>query len=80
MSDVRLSRHAVAALGQILDQSLNRPGEPRLGFAVVLFEFSDGPRMSSYISNAERADMISALRETADRLDRNTDYPTPEAN
>lgn len=80
MSDPRLSKQAIAVLGQILDQSLNRPDEPRLGFAMIIFEFGDGNRMSSYISNAERNDMIKALRETVERLEAQRDFPTPEAN
>jgi hypothetical protein len=80
MSDIRLSKQAVAALGEILDQSLNRKGEERLGFAVILFQFGDENRMASYISNAERDDMIRALRETVERLERCRDFPTPESN
>ncbi|MBC2712656.1 MAG: hypothetical protein HGJ94_17215 [Desulfosarcina sp.] len=46
----------------------------KMGFAIILFEFHR-PGISTYISNAKRADMISALRETADRLERNQDIP-----
>lgn len=44
------------------------------GFALIVFEFAK-PGISNYISNAKRADMITALRETADRLERNQDVP-----
>lgn len=49
------------------------------GFAIVVFKFHE-PGESNYISNAQRPDMIKALRETADRLERNQDYKTPENN
>lgn len=46
----------------------------RKGFMVLLFELGR-PGISNYISNASRADMITALRETADRLEQNQDIP-----
>lgn len=49
------------------------------GFALVVFPYG-GPGVSNYISSAERSDMITALRETADRLERNQDFQTPSAN
>lgn len=44
------------------------------GFALLVFEFHDSSR-STYIANAEREDMIKALRETADTLEKNQDVP-----
>ncbi len=49
------------------------------GFALIVFPFYNGG-ISNYISNAERSDMIKALRETADRIERNQDIKTPTAN
>ena len=43
----------------------------RTGFAVLLFDF-DGPEIT-YGANAERADMIRALRECADTLEQQQD-------
>jgi hypothetical protein len=43
------------------------------GFVLIVFEFNE-PGVS-YISNAKREDMIKALRETADRLEKNQDIP-----
>lgn len=37
-------------------------GEPRLGFALLLFEFGGGGSMF-YISDAVRADMLKAMKE-----------------
>lgn len=42
-----------------------------LGFAVLIFEFHG--HQSSYVSNCDRADMIKALREQADVLERHED-------
>lgn len=52
---------------------------PGLGFALFCFEFHK-PGMSNYISNAQREDMIKALKETIERLENKQDYPTPETN
>ena len=49
------------------------------GFTLLVFKFNN-PGESNYISNANRQDMIKALRETADRLEKQEDYPTPEDN
>lgn len=44
---------------------------PPLGFFLMVFDFGkDG--FCSYISNAQRADMIKVLREQADRLEAGT--------
>ena len=45
-----------------------------IGFALLTFEFH-APGVSNYISNAQREDMIKALRETADRLEKKQDIP-----
>ncbi len=49
------------------------------GFAIVVFPFHR-PGISNYVSNAQRQDMITALRETADRLEQRQDFRTPEEN
>lgn len=49
------------------------------GYAVIVFPFNT-PGISNYISNAERSTMIEALRETADRLEKNQTFKTPENN
>jgi len=56
-------RNGLNALGDLI----SKEAFPGLGFALIVFEFHK-PGISNYISNAERADMIKALRETADRL------------
>jgi hypothetical protein len=46
----------------------------KIGFALIVFDFFK-PGTGNYISNAQRADMIKTLRETADRLERRQDMP-----
>jgi hypothetical protein len=43
------------------------------GFSLLVFEFGGPGGNASYISNARRVDMIKALREQADRLERHED-------
>jgi hypothetical protein len=53
------------ALAAVLDEALNDGGDGKTGFMLLVFDFGepkDNSRMN-YISNAERADMLVALRE-----------------
>lgn len=52
-------------LGEVIESCLP---SGKVGFALSLFTFSE-PRYLAWISNADRADMIRALREQADRLE-----------
>ena len=47
------------------------------GVCLLIFEFNK-PGVSNYISNAERKSMIQALRETADKLEKNQDVNREE--
>jgi len=49
------------------------------GFALLVFPFSK-PGISNYISNANRSDIILAMREAADRLENKQDFETPKNN
>ena len=49
------------------------------GFTLLVFPFSQ-PGVSNYISNANRSDMIKALRKAADMLENKEDFETPENN
>lgn len=60
-------------LGQAIDYTMRDNIGPK-GYALIVFDFHD-PGLSNYISNAKREDMIKALRETADRLEKNQDVP-----
>jgi len=50
------------------------------GFALLVFDFGDQPKMANYISNAQREDMEQALEETLKRWKERKDFPTPDAN
>ena len=63
----------MSSLAEALDQLLT-DHFGRLGFALFVFEFNR-PGVGNYVSNAERKDMISMLRETADRLENKEDIP-----
>lgn len=52
---------------------------PGLCFALFVFE-KNAPGISNYISNANREDMILALKETINRFENKEDFPTPESN
>lgn len=45
---------------------------PPLGFMLMVFDFGEGGFLS-YVSNAQRADMVKVLREQADRLEAKMD-------
>jgi hypothetical protein len=47
---------------------------PLTGFVILAFEFSS-PGISQYVANGQRADIVKALREAADRLERRQDVP-----
>lgn len=55
---------------------------PGYGFGLIIFEFTNNEdhkkvkeNVGNYISNANREDMIDALREAADRLEKNETIP-----
>lgn len=54
-------------LGRILESHL----EPGMGFALLVFSFGEGGHLT-WISNADRADMIGSLEELVDRLKRDS--------
>ena len=49
------------------------------GFTVIVFQFNK-PGLANYISSAERATMLKALKETYHRLSNGQDIETPEEN
>lgn len=61
-------REAMNDLARTLDTGLNgAPGLPaspqKVGFCLLVFPFNGAPGLMNYISNAEREDMLKALRE-----------------
>jgi hypothetical protein len=62
--DARPIERAARELGQAIGESLPEG----VGFALTLFDFGAGG-MLAYVSNAQREDMIRALREQIERLE-----------
>lgn len=62
-------RHIAGAIEYTINHEFGK-----MGFALLVFDFHK-PGISNYISNAKRSDMITTLRETADRLEKNQDIP-----
>lgn len=50
------------------------------GATLLVYPFNGEPGLANYISDAHREDMIKYLRETADRIEANMDFQTPEEN
>ena len=70
-----MSAKAMRKMGSKIDKML--PND--FGYALLVFPYHK-PGVSNYISSANRSDMIKVLRETADRLEKNQDFQTPEDN
>lgn len=64
-------RGIATALDEIFERQIYGK---RMGFFLSVFEFSK-PGAADYISNGEKKDVIEALRETADRLEKNQVIP-----
>lgn len=63
-------------LGTILKNTLPKNS----CFVLLVAPFGGEKGLANYISNANRKDIINFLRETATRLERGTDYQTPNNN
>jgi len=65
------------SVGKVIGDSL----PPGVGFALLMFDFGEGGQMT-YVSNAQRDDMVRALRECADTVEDHKDSPpiNPKAN
>lgn len=70
-----MSKELMIQMGDQINEKL----PAGFGFALIVFPFC-GPGISNYISSGQRNDMIKALRETADRIETNQDFKTPNAN
>lgn len=70
-----MSKQAMKKMAESVKKMLPKD----FGFTIIVFPFKN-TGVSNYISNANRSDMIKALRETADRIEKNQDFKTPENN
>ena len=72
-------REAMLDMAHTIDDYLNlgkplgpsgRRGIGDRGFILIAFEFGNGPGTNNYMSNADRADVISTLKQMVDHLER----------
>jgi hypothetical protein len=54
-------------LAERLDHVLNPDTHRNVGFALLLFSFGNPPQPATWISNADRGDMIHAVEEWLER-------------
>lgn len=59
-----------AAVNEVLKNETGR----KMGFVLLVFDPAT-PKLGNYVSNCSRADMITCMRETADRLEKREDIP-----
>ncbi len=69
-----VSGHEMRKFGKMVNKLF-----PDKAWCVFTFDFGPGG-IGNYLSNAQRPDMIKALREMADHLERGSVFPTPEHN
>ena len=61
------------SVAMALDEEFKEFYQQKMGFCLIVFPFDSD--QSDYISNAERDDMVKALRITADRIESNAVIP-----
>ena len=71
--DLQATEEIMRELGASISSVLKGVSN-NLGFALIVFEFNK-PGISNYISSGQRLDMIKALKETVERLEKNQDIP-----
>ncbi len=71
MTEPELSGLMKSLAKKVEEVCLSR-GVGRPMFTLLLF---NDPKVGQYVSNCDRASMVEALRETADRLERKQDVP-----
>ena len=67
----------IRGMGKVLDACLNGDKQ-KYGFMLLVTEFGKDPGVGHYISNCKREDMIKALREKADVLEKGLDIISNE--
>jgi hypothetical protein len=70
----QLIESTLRGIGNAIEAVLHRKLDDPMGFALIIFEFN-APGIGHYVSNARRDDMITALRELADRLEQSETIP-----
>jgi hypothetical protein len=62
-------RETMNKLARTLDQRLNEPGKKTNGFILIVFPFEGREGRCNYISNANRADVVTLLKEQLARFE-----------
>lgn len=69
----------MAEIAKVLDEALKEIYGVRMGFFLSTFRF-DIPGMADYVSNANREQIIEALKETAKRFENAEIIPVTRGN
>lgn len=56
-------------LARIIDKFLNRDGQKKNGFIIMMFPFNNHEGRTNYISNANRKDVVIMLKEQIKRFE-----------
>lgn len=67
-------------IGRILDGAINPDGKKSYGFALLVFPFNGDAGRMNYISNAEREDMIVAMKEFIANAEGRAHYPEGDSH
>lgn len=65
-------RDQMRVMAQFIDEFFNGPKpkeNPQVGFCLMVFNFGDGPRRCNYMSNAQRSDVVTLLKEQLKRFE-----------
>jgi hypothetical protein len=62
-------RELMKKTAQALDKIFNEPGEKTNGFILLVFPFEGREGRCNYISNANRADVVTLLKEQLARFE-----------
>jgi hypothetical protein len=62
-------REQMKVLAKTIDEYLNPDGEKRNGFIIMMFPLNDHGGRTNYISNANRADVVTMLKEQIKRFE-----------
>jgi hypothetical protein len=71
---LRQMEGSARSIGETLGRVVKKFTDQNVGFALFVFSF-DGPE-ATYISNADRADMLKMLKEFVERFEEGEPMPT----
>lgn len=74
VSDLEINEAILKGLADGIDDAFKEAYKDEVAFAILIFD-PKIPQVGQYISNVDREPMIIALRETANRLEKNQVIP-----